>query len=141
MFLERVLGKGRKRQKKASCNLLAIAWYIKFQQYPTLTVEVEKHLLKEQINYIESASWCAVPLSAVACTARKIPFMYSFSGNCAASVPISHSCVCEQFIYSQDRSTYFLQQNRQTDPGNIKISHRYMSVGTGRQNIKIMFWK
>ena len=25
-----------------------------------------------------------------------------------------------------------LQQNRQTYPGNIKISHRYMSVGTGR---------
>jgi hypothetical protein len=30
-----------------------------------------------------------------------------------------HSCVCERFIYSQDRSTYFLQQNRQTDPRNI----------------------
>ncbi len=30
-----------------------------------------------------------------------------------------HSCVCERFIYSQDRSTYFLQQNRQTDCGNI----------------------
>ncbi len=30
-----------------------------------------------------------------------------------------HSCVCERFIYSQDRSTYFLQQNRQTDGGNI----------------------
>ncbi len=29
-----------------------------------------------------------------------------------------HSCVCERFIYSQDRSTYFLQQNRQTDHGN-----------------------
>jgi hypothetical protein len=25
-----------------------------------------------------------------------------------------------------------LQQNRQTYPGKIKISHRYMSVGTGR---------
>ncbi len=24
-----------------------------------------------------------------------------------------------------------LQQNRQNDPGNIKIFHRYMSVGTG----------
>jgi hypothetical protein len=31
---------------------------------------------------------------------------YSFPGNCAASAPISTSCVCEQFIYSQDRSTY-----------------------------------
>ncbi len=25
-----------------------------------------------------------------------------------------HSCVCERFIYSQDRSTYFLLQKRQT---------------------------
>jgi hypothetical protein len=31
---------------------------------------------------------------------------------------VPHSCVCERFIYSQDRSTYFLQQNRQTDHGN-----------------------
>ncbi len=29
-----------------------------------------------------------------------------------------HSCVCEQFIYSQDQSTYFLQQNRQINHGN-----------------------
>ncbi len=29
------------------------------------------------------------------------------------------SCVCERFIYSQDRSTYFLQPNRQTDHRNI----------------------
>ncbi len=40
--------------------------------------------------------------------------MYSFSGNCAASVQFQHSCFCEQFIffpsqflYSQDWSTYF----------------------------------
>jgi hypothetical protein len=30
-----------------------------------------------------------------------------------------HSCVFERFIYSQDQSTYFLQQNRQTHRGNI----------------------
>ncbi len=32
----------------------------------------------------------------------------------------SHSCVCDRFIYSQDRSTHFivLQQNRQTNHGN-----------------------
>ncbi len=30
-----------------------------------------------------------------------------------------HSCVCERFIYSQDRSTYYLQQNRQTNRGNM----------------------
>ncbi len=29
-----------------------------------------------------------------------------------------HSCVCERFIYSQDRSTYFLHQNRKIDRGN-----------------------
>ncbi len=30
-----------------------------------------------------------------------------------------HSCVCERFIYSQDRSTYVLQQKRQLHRGNI----------------------
>ncbi len=35
----------------------------------------------------------------------------------------------------------FLQQNRQTDPGNIFNSHRYMSVGAGKQNFIILFWK
>jgi hypothetical protein len=35
----------------------------------------------------------------------------------------------------------FLQQNMQTNPRNIEISNRYMSVGTGRQNIIILFLK
>jgi hypothetical protein len=35
----------------------------------------------------------------------------------------------------------WLQQNRQNDPGNIQISHIYMSVGIGIQNIMILFWK
>jgi hypothetical protein len=34
-----------------------------------------------------------------------------------------------------------LQQNRRTNPGNIYISHRYMSVGIGRQIIILLFWK
>ncbi len=52
-------------------------------------------------------------------TAKAIPFIYSFSGNCAASALFLHSCVYERFIYSQDRSTYFLQQKRQLHRGNI----------------------
>jgi hypothetical protein len=35
----------------------------------------------------------------------------------------------------------FLQQNRQIDPGNRSISHRYVSVETGRKNVIILFWK
>ncbi len=31
----------------------------------------------------------------------------------------------------------FLQQNRQTDPETIEISHRHMSVGTGRQVLNL----
>ncbi len=42
-----------------------------------------------------------------------------------------HSCVWERFIYFQDRSTYFLHQNRQIDRGNIKIAHRHMTVEIG----------
>jgi hypothetical protein len=56
-----------------------------------------------------------------------LPALYRKSNLCIPKkgiarppVPILHSCVCERFIYSQDRSTYvWLQQNRQTDPGNI----------------------
>ncbi len=35
----------------------------------------------------------------------------------------------------------WLQQNMQTDPGIIYITHRYMNVEIGRRNIIILFWK
>ncbi len=63
------------------------------------------------------------------------------NGNCVASVPIPQSCVCERFIYSQDRSTYFLQQNRQIDGGNIFIAHRRMNVEIGTVAAPFLFWE
>jgi hypothetical protein len=30
-----------------------------------------------------------------------------------------HSCVCERFIYSHDRSAFSAEENMWTDPGNI----------------------
>ncbi len=43
-----------------------------------------------------------------------------------------HSCICEQFIYSHDRSTYFAAAKYwPNDPGNIEIAYRYMNVELG----------
>jgi hypothetical protein len=41
-----------------------------------------------------------------------------------------HSCVCECFIYFQDRSAYSAAGNVWTDPVNIEIAHRHMNVET-----------
>ena len=50
---------------------------------------------------------------------RKSHLCISFLGIARPQSQFPHSCVYERFIYSQDRSTYFLEQNRQTNPGNI----------------------
>ncbi len=64
------------------------------------------------------------------------------------ALPLSlfpHSCVCERFIYiyvySQDQSTYFLQQNRQIDCGIIKIAHRDINVEISTVAAQFLFWE
>ncbi len=53
---------------------------------------------------------------------RKSHLCIPFLGNARPRSQFPIACVCERFIYSQDRSTYFLQQNRQIDGGNIGIN-------------------
>ncbi len=50
---------------------------------------------------------------------RKSHFCIPFLGILRSQSKFPHSWVCERFIYSQDRSTYFLQQNRQINRGNV----------------------
>ncbi len=61
------------------------------------------------------------PLYTPGHTATKILLMYSQKRNCDGLSPsLQIHCVCERFIYSQDRATcIFLQQNRQTDRRNL----------------------
>jgi hypothetical protein len=56
-------------------------------------------------------------------------------GIARAQSQFPQSCVCERFLYSQDWSTYFLQQNRQIDCGNTV----YNSL-TDTQMWKLWLW-
>jgi hypothetical protein len=71
--------------------------------------------------------------SLVYCTATAIPFIYSipFLGIARPQPQFPHSCVFERFIYSQDQSTYLLQQNWQTHRGNTYI------IRSQTQNVEI----
>jgi hypothetical protein len=51
-----------------------------------------------------------------------------------------HVCVIDLLI-PRIGLPIWLQQNRQTNPGNKYIAHRYMNVEIGRQDIIILFWK
>jgi hypothetical protein len=50
---------------------------------------------------------------------RQFRLYIPFLGIARPQPQFPHSCVFERFIYSQDQSTYSLQQNRQTHRGNI----------------------
>ncbi len=93
-------------------------------------IERLKHLLyrvqqtqKSRLVYISS-------------TATKIPFMYfciPFLGIARPQSQFPHSCVCGRFIYSQDRSAYFLQQYRQIGGGiNRSQTHECGNWESGR---------
>ncbi len=62
---------------------------------------------------------------------RKSQLCIPFPGIVQPQSQFSLWCVCERFIYSQDRSTYFLQQNKQIDHQIIKTTHRHINVEIG----------
>jgi hypothetical protein len=71
--------------------------------------------------------------------------MYSFSGKSAASAAIS-TFMCLWAIYIvpgsvYNTSTYFLQQNRRTDGGNIWITHRRLNLEIGTETLIFLFWE
>ncbi len=73
-------------------------------------------------NYKLNCVWCTVELKVIENLECRIKFYREkkprhFFYTIEYPYPptnSAHSCVCERFIYSQDRPTYFLQQKRQT---------------------------
>jgi hypothetical protein len=73
-------------------------------------------------------------------TAMKMVFMHSQERHCASSVPISTFTVSD-FYTPRIGPLFFLQQNRQTDRGNIYISQRCMNVEIGTEATQFLFWE
>ncbi len=78
---------------------------------------IRRGMVLQETHVFLLLSYLLQPLLPLTYTAKKIPFMYSFYGNCEVSVPISTfiQYVCEWFVYSQDRSIYFPAGNRQIE--------------------------
>jgi hypothetical protein len=56
--------------------------------------------------------------------------------------PNFHIHVSVRDVYIPRISLHILlQPNMQTDPGNIKIAHRYMNVGMENEAAQFPFWK
>ncbi len=73
--------------------------------------------------------------------ATAIPFIYSFSGNSAASAPIS-TFMCLWAIYIFPGSVYIFPPAEQADPSwNIELAHRHMNVEIGTEAPIFLFWE
>jgi hypothetical protein len=84
-----------------------------------------------------------IQINSIFCTAKNFRFLYSEERNCAASLPIFyffHIHVCYLYIPTIGLPVS-LQQNRQTDRGNIKIAHRNMNVGVGTEAAQFLSWE
>ncbi len=60
-------------------------------------------------------------ISSIHCKDKTPKFRnkYPRKGISGSQSQFPHSCVCERFIYSQDRSAYSAGGNMYTDPGTI----------------------
>jgi hypothetical protein len=69
--------------------------------------------IKKDKNSMASRTWSIIK-HCTHCSENPITFL----GIAGPQSQFPHSCVCERFLDSQDRSTYFLQQNRQIECGS-----------------------
>jgi hypothetical protein len=68
--------------------------------------------------------------------------MHSQKRNCAASSRNFHIHVSASDLYIPRIMPHiFLQQNRQTDRGNILIAHRYMNVVIVTEAAQFLLWE
>jgi hypothetical protein len=75
-------------------------------------------------------------------TAKKIRFMYYKKTKLCCLSPHFHIHVSVSDLYNPTIGPpIFLQQNRQTDCGNINIAHRNMNVGTGAEAAQFHCWE